>query len=194
MNLLFQLFFMFARLCTFAFGGGYVMFPSMIKASEQNGWGSASELTNIIAIAGMSPGPVAVNAAVGLGYKVAGVPGAIAACLGIAVPCAVIVVIVATFFFKAYNHPIVQYALNGLRPVITGIILYAGISIALKNGMLGTVPAACIQNGIYISLFGGFFELKSLLIAAATFLILLKTKVQPVFIIAAAGFLGVFIF
>ena len=108
MSLLFELFIMFVKLCAFAFGGGYVMIPSLIKASEANGWATAAELTDVIAIAGMSPGPVAVNAAVGYGYKVAGFPGAIASMLGIAIPCAVIVIVVATFFFKVYSNAKVQ--------------------------------------------------------------------------------------
>lgn len=195
MELLFKLFIMFTKLCAFAFGGGYVMIPSLIKASEANGWATASELTDVIAIAGMSPGPVAINAAVGYGYKVAGFPGAVASLLGIAIPCALIVILVATFFFKVYNHPRVQAALYGLRPVVTGIILYAAVNLAIKNSIIAAAPNKLILHGINITALGlQLFEAKSLVITALTFGILVRTRVQPIFLILAFGVIGVFIF
>jgi chromate transporter len=194
-ELLFKLFIMFAKLCAFAFGGGYVMIPSLIKASETNGWATASELTDVIAIAGMSPGPVAINAAVGYGYKVAGFPGAVASLLGIAIPCAVIVIIVAAFFFKVYHYPKVQAALYGLRPVVTGIILYAAVSLAMKNSIIAASADKLIPHGIHIAALGHqLFEAKSLVITIVTFGILVRTKVQPILLIFAFGVLGVFIF
>lgn len=193
--MLLNLFLMFAKLAGFAFGGGYVMIPSLIRASEANHWATAAELTDTVAIAGMAPGPVAVNAAVGYGYLVAGFPGAFASFLGIAVPCAFIVILVATFFFKVYDHPKVQAALYGLRPVITGIILYAAISIALKNKMIMTAAEETIQKGFGLSISGvQLFEGKSLAIIVLTLLILLKTRIQPIFIILAAGLAGMLLF
>jgi chromate transporter len=195
MLMLFKLFLMFAKLCAFAFGGGYVMIPSLIKASEANHWATASELTNVIAIAGMSPGPVAVNAAIGYGYKVAGFPGAAACFLGIALPCALIVILVAAFFLKVYNNPHIQAALYALRPVITGIILYAAVSIAIKNNMIAAVPGKLIEKGFYLSASGhNLFEVKSMLIGIITFAVLQKTKISPIFLIVGAGLLGVAIF
>jgi chromate transporter len=195
MELLVKLFIMFTKLCAFAFGGGYVMIPSLIKASEANGWATASELTDVIAIAGMSPGPIAINAAVGYGYKVAGFQGAMASMLGIAIPCALIVIVVATFFFKVYNHPKVQAALYGLRPVVTGIILYAAVSLAIKNSIIAAAPDKLIPHGINITALGlQLFEAKSLVITVLTFGILVRTKVQPILLILASGILGVFIF
>ncbi|PYG89425.1 chromate transporter [Ruminiclostridium sufflavum DSM 19573] len=191
----FKLFLMFFKLCAFAFGGGYVMIPSLIKASEANHWATAAELTDVIAIAGMSPGPVAVNAAVGYGYKVAGFPGAAASFLGIALPCAIIVILVATFFFKVYSHPKVQGALYGLRPVITGIIIYAAISIALKNNIIIAAQDKLIFKGVYLSIFDyNILEVKSIIISIISFVILLTTKISPVFLILGAGILGVLIF
>jgi len=193
LSILFSIFIMFVKLCAFAFGGGYVMIPSMIQASEVNNWATAAELTDVIAIAGMSPGPVAVNAAVGFGYKVAGFPGAVAAFLGIAVPCSLIVIIVATFFFKVYSHKAVQSALYGLRPVIASIILFAAVSLAMKNNII--FPQKLIQSGINISAAGyNLFEAKSLAIAVVTFAMLKWTKIQPIWMIVLGGGLGIFLF
>src|SRR5690554_4040648 len=118
MPILIKIFLMFAKLSVFSFGGGYVMFPMLLDDIEHNGILTTRQITDVIAIAGMSPGAVAVNAAVGTGFKVEGVAGVIMAFLGIAIPCAVIVIIVASFFFRVYNHVLVKHALYGLRPVI----------------------------------------------------------------------------
>lgn len=195
MIMLIKLALMFSKLSLFSFGGGYVMIPIAMKELEANGWATVSELTDIVAIAGMSPGPVAVNAAVGLGYKVAGIKGLIAAFLGITVPTTILVIIVAAFFFKIYKHPKVKAAFYGLRPVITGIIIYAAVSFALKNGVIAASAGKTISSGYNIFFMGNhLFELKSLMIAAAAFFILIKTKTHPIFVIISSGILGTFIF
>ncbi|MDF2523041.1 MAG: chromate transport protein ChrA [Clostridiales bacterium] len=195
MNMLFELAMMFAKLSAFAFGGGYVMIPSLIQQSEARHWATATELTNVIALAGMTPGPVAVNAAVAYGYHIAGVAGAATSFLGIAVPCALIVILAASFFFKIYKHPVVKGALYGLRPTITGIIIYAAVSIALKNGIIAFTTSTMIGSGFNFSALGiNLFEIKSVVIAVIAFLMLVKTKTHPVFIIIGSGILGAVIF
>lgn len=195
MQLLFQLFIMFAQLASSAFGGGYVVISSLITESESRGWATAAELTNTIALAGMTPGPVAMNIAVAYGYKLAGFSGAAAALLGIAFPCAVIVIIVAKFFLTVYNHPLVKGALYGLRATVTGIIIYGAINIAVKNGIIAATSKTLINKGINISAAGvNLFDLKSIIIAVAAFLILTKTKLHPVFLIIGSGVVGVIVF
>ena len=171
------------------------MFPILMNELERNKMATVSEMTDIIAIAGMSPGPVAVNAAVGLGYKVAGFPGVVAAFLGIAVPCAVIVTLVASFFFKIYKHPMVRSILNVLRPIITGIIFYAATGIALKNGIVNAAENTVIEKGWNVFVHGNqLFEIKSLILAVAAFFLLLKTRIHPIFIILGSGLLGIVLF
>ena len=195
MNILIKIFLMFAKLSAFAFGGGYVMFPMLMKEIESNKLISMNDLADIIAIASMSPGAVSVNAAVGVGYKVAGIPGVVAAFLGIAVPCAVIVIIVATFFFKVYNHPIVRSALYGLRPIITGIILYAAFNIARTNGIIAASENNLIDSNFNVMINGvHLFELKSLIITIASFFALVKTKLHPIFVILISALIGIMVF
>ena len=195
MAVLFEIFFMFAKLSLFSFGGGYVMFPILMREIETNGLVTMSELADIIVIAGMSPGAVAVNAAVGVGFRSAGLEGAMAAFLGIAIPCAVIVILVATFFFKVCRHHLVQSALYGLRPVITGIILYAAYKIGSGSGIFYSSSEDMIKTGWNFSIGSThLFEVKSILIAAAAFLLLTKTKIHPIFIIIGSGITGILIF
>ncbi len=195
MNVLVELFLIFAKLYPFSFGGGVVMLPSMMQEMEARGLATAAELTDVVAIASMSPGSMAINAALGMGYHIAGLPGAFASFLGIVIPTAVLVIFAATFFFKVYNHPKVQAAFYGLRPVITGIILYAATSLAFKNGIIAATAKNLIITGINISALGiKLFELKSLVIVVVSFLLLAKTKTHPIIIIICSGILGVLIF
>ena len=185
----------FAKLYPFSFGGGYVMIPIMMDELVNNNWATISELTDIVAIAGMAPGSVAINTAIGLGYKVGGFPGAIASFLGIAVPTTILVVLGATFFFKIYKHPKVKSAFYGMRPVITGIIIYAAVSLALNNGVIAASDEKMIMNGWNISVAGvNLFEAKSVLITIASMALLIKTKIHPIFVIIGAGILGILIF
>lgn len=195
MNDLIGIFLLFVKISMFSFGGGYVAFPIISGANASYNWMPDSELSNILSLAGMSPGPVALNAAVGVGYRVAGIPGIIAAFLGIAVPCAVIVIATATFFFKVYHHPSVNSVLYVLRPVITGVILYAGISFAMKNGIFMFNSSAAVNGGWNVGVSTiNLFEIKSILLALVTMVLLMKTKVHPISIIIASGILGIFIF
>lgn len=195
MQFLLDLFLMFTKLATFSFGGGYVVISSLLQQSEARGWASADQLSDVIALAGMTPGPVGMNIAVAYGYKLASFSGAAVSLLGISIPCAIIVIIVAKFFFKVYLHPFVQGALYTLRATITGIILYAAVNLALKNGILAPTAKTLISGGFTLSLGPvHLFELKSLLIAAASFLLLTRTKVHPFFIILGSGILGLLFF
>lgn len=195
MKVLLTIFTMFVKLSTFSFGGGYVMIPIMLSELESNGLISASQVTDIVAIAGMSPGPVALNAAVGLGYKVSFFSGALAAALGILIPNITIVIIAAISFFKIYKSKYVASAFYGLRPVVTGIILYAAVSFALKNGIVAADSKHLITSGYNFMISGKhIFEVKSLLLIIASFIMLFKTKVHPIFIIITSGFIGTLIF
>ena len=84
MELLIRLFIAFLKIGTFSFGGGYAMLPFIQKEIvESNTWISMSEFTDIIGISQMTPGPVAINSATFVGYKVGGIIGSIIATLGV---------------------------------------------------------------------------------------------------------------
>lgn len=195
MQMLIGMFWIFAKLSLFSFGGGFVMIPAAIAEIEANHWATAAELTNTVAIATMAPGPVGVNLAVGLGYKVGGLSGASAAFLGITLPTTILVVFVALFFFKVYKRPLVSAAFYGLRPAITGIILYAAISLALKNGILLAASDKMIESGINVNFNGWhFFEAKSLMITTSIFFLLARSKIAPLVLILFSGIIGIMVF
>lgn len=195
MGELINIFLLFVKISMFSFGGGYVTFPVISDANATYRWMSETDLSNILSLAGMSPGSVAINAAIGIGYNVAGIPGVLAAFLGVALPCALIVIFVALFFFKVYKHPAVNSVLFVLRPVITGVILYAGISFAMKNGILMAHAEDAVNGGWNIGTYAyNLLEVKSIILAASAFLLLKFTKVHPILIILCSGVIGILIF
>ena len=97
---LWQLFYTFFIIGFVSFGGGYAMIPIIETEVMQHGWMTSEQLTNMIAIAGMSPGPIGANIAVLIGYSTAGLPGAIISTLGILLPSLILVLIVATFLYE----------------------------------------------------------------------------------------------
>jgi len=83
-----------------SFGGGYAMIPVIETEVTAHNWMTTQEFTDIIAIAGMSPGPIATNSAIFVGYQIAGFPGAVVSALGMVLPSLMIILIVAAFFLQ----------------------------------------------------------------------------------------------
>ncbi|MBR6199432.1 MAG: chromate transporter, partial [Spirochaetales bacterium] len=94
---LIDLFLTFLRIGTFTFGGGYVMIPLIQKAvSDDKGWITHDEILEIVAIAESTPGPLAINTATFVGYRIGGVVGAFLATLAVVMPSFVIIVLIST--------------------------------------------------------------------------------------------------
>lgn len=174
--LLLELFKTFLLIGTVSFGGGYAMIPVIELEVSRHDWMTTQQFTDVIAVAGMSPGPIATNSATFVGYQVAGLSGAFVSALGMTIPSLVIILIVATFFYKANENHYVQSAFYGLRPIITGLIMYAAIKFALSNGVIGSIS---------------FETLTMIGIFVAALFALLKFRLHPIFVIVLSGLIGV---
>ena len=124
-----NLFFTFAKIGLFTFGGGYAMIPLIEKeVVDKKKWISGEELLDVIAISESTPGPIVVNAATFIGKKIGGFVGALCATLGVVLPSFIIIVAVS-FFFEAFRElRIVRYAFFGIRAGVLALILKALIS------------------------------------------------------------------
>lgn len=149
-------------------------------------------ISNITAIAGISPGPVGVNLAIGFGYELGGALGVIAAFVGVALPSLITVIIVAIVFEKIYNSKYLEWALAGLKPIVVGIIIYAAVNMAMRNGIF--FAAKPIKNSINFTVSGLYFNVMSIVIFSAALFAMLKTKIHPVFMIAIGAALGCLFF
>ena len=113
MNLYLDLFLTFAKVGVCTFGGGYAMLPILQReVVEKKGWVTEEEVTDYFAIGQCTPGIIAVNTSVFIGYRQRGVPGGIAAALGVVFPSFVVITIIAAFLTKFATYPVVPHALH----------------------------------------------------------------------------------
>ncbi|MDD2220388.1 MAG: chromate transporter [Clostridia bacterium] len=124
--ILWNLFCSFALIGCFAFGGGYAI-VSLIQNEvvSKQGWLTISEFINIIAVSESTPGPIAVNTATYVGYKIAGIIGAATATFALLLPPFIIVIALAIILRRHRKNPRLQQAFWGMRPVIIALILNA---------------------------------------------------------------------
>lgn len=172
-----QLFFSFLRIGLFSFGGGYAALP-LIKYDviTLHHWMTVSEFTDLITISQMTPGPIAVNSATFIGNRIAGLPGAMTATAGCVLPSCIIIFILANLYLKYRNGSILRRALIALRPAVVAMIASAGLSILLN---------AFFQREQEMAWTGVHWEM--ILIFILCFILLRKTKLNPVAVMLLAG-------
>lgn len=131
MELLFKLFMTFFKIGAFTIGGGYAMLPLIQReVVEENNWLTSDEFVDILAIAEVTPGPVAVNTSTYVGYKKAGFKGAIICTLGTVLPSFTIILLIVTFFWGYRTNPIVDKVFLGIRPAVSALIFSAVYKLA----------------------------------------------------------------
>lgn len=120
----FKLFSIFFRIGAFTFGGGYAMIPLIEEEIVgKNQWVNIDEFLDALAVAQSLPGAVAINMSTFVGYKIKGIRGAIAACLGIILPSFFIILFLAGFLIKYQDNKYMQNAFRGVRPAVVALIL-----------------------------------------------------------------------
>lgn len=121
-----ELFLTFFKIGAFSFGGGAAMIPLIRReVSEKHGWISDEDLLDITAIAESTPGPIAVNAATFIGWKVSGFAGALCATFGVVLPSFVIIFIISHILRQFENVRAVKYAFAGVRAGVLALVLQA---------------------------------------------------------------------
>ena len=123
---LLPLFLAFFRIGAFTFGGGYAMIPLIQKEVVENkGWITDDDILNIIAIAESTPGPIAINSATFIGFKVAGFWGSVMATLGVVLPSFVIILAISFALAQFSELKAVKYAFFGIRAGVLALIIKA---------------------------------------------------------------------
>ena len=176
-----NLFSSFLKIGFVSFGGGYAMIPVIEYEVRSHHWLSIQEFTDAVAIAGMSPGPIATNSAIFVGYKVGGILGATISAFAVSLPSLLIVILISVFMYKMKQQNVMDYVFYGLRPVITGLIAYAAIKFAIQNDIISTSHWLAF-DWIGILFVGGGLGL------------ILFTKINPVIIIFLSGVMGIIIY
>ena len=121
-----SLFLIFMKIGLFTFGGGYAMIPLIQRETVNNKkWISDKDILDIVAIAESTPGPIAINAATFIGYRVGGFLGAMAATVGVVLPSFTIIAAISYVLAAFQNVVWIQYAFNGIRAGVLALIVKA---------------------------------------------------------------------
>lgn len=150
--------------------GGLSMIPQISDQVLGHGWMTVEQVTDIVAIAEMTPGPLGLNCATFAGIQAAGIPGALAASLGVMTPSLTLCAAAAVFFNRFKESRLMQKILVGVRPACLGMVLGVLISLSMSN--------YTTQTGVYVPV----------LAISLVNLVLLKFKVAiPVVLLFSAG-------
>ena len=127
------LFWTFLKIGAFTFGGGYAMVALLEhEFVEEKQWVSREEFLDMVAIAESTPGPVAVNSATYIGYKIDGTAGAAASTVAVCIPSFVVIYCISLFFDRFLSLTVVAHAFRGIQVCVIYLILSAGLKM-LKN-------------------------------------------------------------
>ena len=134
MRELWKIFLTFFKIGAFTFGGGYAMIPLIQKeAVENHHWVTDEDILDIVAIAESTPGPIAINAATFVGYRVKGFAGALAATFGVVLPSFMIILAISYVLRQFRDWKVVQYAFRGIRAGVLVLMLKALIKMFKTN-------------------------------------------------------------
>ena len=145
----FQLFGIFFKIGAFTFGGGYAMIPLIEhETAEKRHLIDKEEISDIVAIAESTPGPIAINSATFVGYRSCGVLGAALATLGVVLPSLIIITVIALFLRKVMDNRFVKYAFFGIRAGVLALIAKAVVNFWKRadHGVFGW----CVMIGAFL--------------------------------------------
>lgn len=168
-----QLFLSFMKIGFTSFGG-MSMVPLILEEMQIHGWMTAEDMTNLVAIAEMTPGPLGINSATFAGTQAAGVLGGMAAVAGVLTPAFTLTLVIAVFFEKFRKSEVMQSIMEVVKPVCIAMILGVILTLSMEN---------------YAA--EGKLQLGSLGIGAVVLYLLLKRKWSVPKVIAAAAVLGI---
>jgi len=180
-----ELFWSFFQIGLFSIGGGYAAMPLIQnQVVDVHPWLTMTQFADIMAIAEMTPGPIAINSATFVGIQVAGLPGAVISTLGCVFPSCVIIMTLAFIYYHFRGLNLIQGVLAGLRPAVVAMIASAGISLLIM-ALYGqrTIPVDLVS-----------VDFAALVIFLLGFVILRKWKPSPICIMVGSGIAGVLLY
>jgi chromate transporter len=178
------LFYEFFKTGLFSIGGGLATMPFLYDMADKYPWFSRAFLVDMIAVSESTPGPIGVNMATYAGFMAAGIPGGLLATFALILPSFLIMLGLVRVLDKFKENKYVQQAFYGLRPAVVALIASAGLGVAALT--------LIHVGGTYEHIFS--IDFRQLILFVLLFLGLrLYKKMQPLYLIAAAGVTGVII-
>ena len=180
-----QLLWCFFQIGLFSIGGGFAAMPLIQhQVVDLHPWLTMTQFADIMAIAEMTPGPIAINSATFVGIQVAGIPGALIATFGCVLPSCAIVMLLGYVYYRYKGLSMVQGVLSGLRPAVIAMIASAGLSLLILAlyGSREITGSIWNINPISLLIFGvGIFLLRHF-------------KASPISIMLGAGAAGIILY
>ncbi|WP_083676045.1 chromate transporter [Paenibacillus sp. FSL H8-0548] len=168
------LFWFFLQMGFVSFGGGYALIPLIERETERQAWMSNDMLVDAIAVAGMSPGPIAVNLGMLVGYQTYGATGAIASVLGLLLPSMLMTAGLIYFITRDHKNYL-KRCMYGVQPVVTALIFFAAYQLCRVH-LSTSSPASEL--------------LPALLIVGTCLFMLLRLRMHPFAILLFSGICG----
>lgn len=203
----FLLFFEFFKIGLFSLGGGYATLPFLYHMSETYGWFSVAELSKMLAVSSITPGPVGMNVATFAGFKTGGILGSIIATMAIMIPSFIIVIFISKILKKFRDNFYIKSALYALRPATAAMIGAVGVRL-FKGSVLqgfkgfkdfqgfwgggfdfGTLDFSVLLN--VFSKIGEFVDIKAFALFLFLFILSLKLKRDPLIYLLIGAIFGV---
>ena len=184
MKILMELFYIFARIGLFTFGGGYAMI-SIIEdiCVERKKWISHEEMMNMTVIAESTPGPIAINCATYVGYKLAGLLGATVATFGMVLPSFVVIFIVSKFLDNFLEIKVIANAFLGIK-IAVGILIFDAAITMIKKMKKKLFPSVIMISAFLVMMMVNIFSwsfssINLMLIAGVLSLIIFAIQTAP---------------
>ncbi|OCT12772.1 hypothetical protein A8709_31400 [Paenibacillus pectinilyticus] len=152
---LFRIFGTFLRISPLTFGGGYAMLPAIQReVVVAKHWITDEEMAEVVAVSGAAPGGVGVNLSALVGYQLAGIPGAVAAVIGITLPTFLIVLLLSLTYSWLEHYPKMEAFMDGIHAAIVGLIAAAAYKMAktsIFDGMTFLTAVGTVAVMMYIT-------------------------------------------
>lgn len=172
MRIYFELFTVFFKIGAFTLGGGYAMVPLIQKeVVGVRRWIEEKEFLDMLALAQISPGPLAINTSVFVGYKIKKMRGVLATVLGCALPSFLIILLIAMLFRNMGEHPVVVAAFKGIRPMVVSLIAVS----VIRMGRIAGIRRVRILIPILIAV------------------LIVVVRISPIVILLTAAAIGIFL-
>lgn len=186
MNNILLLAFEYFKIGSVAIGGGYTVIPFLYYLVDKYKWFDVAEITQMIAVSNLTPGPIGINMATFVGIKVGGIWGAVLTTITFMIPSFIIVCALSKFLKKNKENVYINHIMYGLRPAAVALISVAGLKI--MNTTVFELQKFKNTHNIF-----DFISLKAFLLLSAFFIIGMKLKKNPMILIAIAIVTGLVI-
>ena len=148
--MLWSLFISFLKIGAFTFGGGYAMVPLIeMEVIDKKGWVVREDFLDLLTLAQSAPGPIALNTAVFVGYRICGLRGALSALAGIVLPAFTIILLVAMFFADIRDNQYVDAAFKAMRPAVVALIVAPIVGLAKSMNRWLWIVSAVVAVAIW---------------------------------------------